>query len=168
MAMLLTSKIQRTQKVLQPEKAAPPTQQCKLQKQSAGRKSEVVAVARKHHLKSANSVMQTLFPKPQGRATKMRAMLEHLQRSSKSMVVRKRSGETLRALFSLKASKKAARHARALRQAKKALKSKSSKTQASARKASKALLKVARKAKRHPDTLQLAYNVLLRGHLGVA
>jgi hypothetical protein len=142
MAVLFSSKTKRVQK-----KA--PTQQCKLQQQSASRKSEVVAAARKHHLKSADSLMHTLFPKPQKRATKMRAMLQHLQRSSKSKDVRKRSGETLRALFSLKASKKAARHARALRQAKKALKSKSSKTQASARKASTALLKVARKAKRH-------------------
>merc|ERR1719160_1784219 len=124
MAVLFSSKTKRVQK-----KA--PTQQCKLQQQSASRKSEVVAAARKHHLKSADGLMHTLFPKPQKRATKMRAMLQHLQRSSKSKDVRKRSGETLRALFSLKASKKAARHARALRQA------------------SKALLKVARKAKRH-------------------
>merc|ERR1719316_124060 len=142
MAVLFSSKTKRVQK-----KA--PTQQCKLQQQSASRKSEVVAAARKHHLKSADSLMHTLFPKPQKRATKMRAMLEHLQRSSKSTVVRKRSGETLRALFSLKASKKAARHARTLRNVKKALQSKSNKTQAFGRKAGKALRKAARKAKRH-------------------
>jgi hypothetical protein len=142
MMMLFAAKTKRVQK-----KA--PTQQCKVQQQSASRKSEVVAAARKHHLKSADSVMRTLFPKPQKRAAKMRAMLEHLQRSSKSKVVRERSGETMRALFSLKASKKAARHARTLRQAKKALQSKSSKTQEFGRKASKALQKAARKAKRH-------------------